>query len=277
MPVQIKDKVIIVTGSSAGLGRELANQLGKQGARVVMNGRNEERLNKVVREFTEKGYEVFGIAADAGSPDQSKRLVDETIEKFGRIDILVNNAGGGMRGVFEEMTKEGIQAVLNNNLMSAIYMTRYALPSIRESKGSIIFISSVAARFGFPILSIYSMAKMALTALIQSLRIELKGSGVHLGILYVGFVRDDPDKTIIGPDGSPVPGHSKPNSLTQSQLKVSKAVIRMIKRRKKRMTLSFVGKVMSFFAYLSPGLVSAVFSASTKRIRKIYQSGEEIR
>ena len=185
MPIQIKDKVIIVTGSSAGLGRELAKQLAQRGARVVMNGRNEERLNRTVSEFMAKGFDVHGIAADAGSPEQSKKLVNETLEKFGRIDILVNNAGGGMRGFFEEMADEGIQEVLNKNLMSATYMTRHALHSIRESKGSIVFISSVAGRFGFPFLSVYSMAKMALTALIQSLRIELKGSGVHLGILYV--------------------------------------------------------------------------------------------
>ncbi len=277
MADQVKDKVIIITGSSAGIGRELASQLGKQGARVVMNGRNEERLSKVVREFQDKGYDVHGIAADAGSPEQCRILVNQTLNKYGHIDILINNAGGGMRGVFEEMTPEGIQAVLNNNLMSATYMTRYALPHIKGSKGSIIFISTVAARFGFPELSIYSMAKMALTALIQSLRIELKGSGIHLGIIYVGFVRDDPDKTIVGPDGSPVPGHSKPGSLTQSQEKVSMAVMRMIRHRKRKMTLSLAGKVITFFAWLSPGLVSTVFSASANRIRKIYQPGKEIR
>ena len=274
MPTQVKDKVIILTGSSAGLGKVIANQLAQRGARVVMNGRNEERLNRVVGEFTEKGYDVHGIAADAGSPEQSKQLVDKTLEKYGRIDILVNNAGGGMRGVFEEMADEGIQEVLNKNLMSTTYMTRHALHAVRESKGSIIFISTVAARFGFPFLSVYSMSKMALTALIQSLRIELKGSGVHLGICYVGIVKDDPDKTIVSPDGSSIPSHSKPNTLAQSQEKVSKAVIRMIKRRRKKMTLSLAGKVMTFFVYISPALVSAVFSASTKRLRKIYKPGE---
>jgi len=276
MADRVKDKIIIVTGSSAGLGKELSRQLAKQGALVVMNGRNEERLNRVVREFKEKGYNVHGIAADAGSPENCKMLVDEARAKFGRIDVLVNNAGGGMRGFFEEMTDEGIKVVLNNNLMSATYMTRYALPHIKESKGSIIFISSVAGRFGFPFLSIYSMAKMALTALIQSLRIELKGSGVHLGILYVGIVHDDSEKTIIRPDGQSVPSPPKPNSLAQSQEKVSKSVIRMIKRRRKRMTLSLAGKVLTFFIYLSPAFVSAVFSASTKRVRKIYLPGEKI-
>jgi short-subunit dehydrogenase len=270
MSYNLKDKVAIVTGSSAGLGRELANQLGKRGASIVMNGRNEERLNRVVSDFRQNGYDVHAIAADAGAPEQSKMIVDQALERFGRIDVLVNNAGGGMRGLFEEMSEEGIRTVLNNNLLSATYMTRYALPHIRESRGSIIFISSVAARFGFPVLSLYSMSKMALTALIQSLRIELKGSGVHLGIVYVGFVRDDPGKTIVGPDGSPVSGHSKPGYLAQSQEKVSKAVIRMIRRRKRKMTLSLAGKVAAFFIRLSPALVSFVISASEKRIRRIY-------
>ena len=277
MPENLENKVAVVTGSSAGLGREISKQLALNGARVILNGRNEERLRKTVSLLREENLEVSGIAADAGSPEQAEMLVNRTLEKYGRIDILVNNAGGGMRGYFEEMIPAAIQAVLNNNLMSATYMTRYALPAIRKSEGSILFISSLAGRLGFPILSLYSMSKMALTALVQSLRVELKGSRIHLGILYVGFVRDDPDKSVIGPDGERVPGHSKPTRLAQSQQKVSKAVIRMITRRKRKMTLSAAGKVMGFFIRLSPSLVTAVFSAGSGRLKKTYCPEKEIR
>ena len=277
MPDSLENKIAVVTGSSAGLGREISRQLARCGATVILNGRNEERLRKTVSRLREEDLEVSGIAADAGSPEQAERLVNQTLEKFGRIDILVNNAGGGMKGLFEEMRPAAIQTILNNNLMSATYMTRYALPAIRKSAGSIVFISSLAGRLGFPVLSLYSMSKMALTALIQSLRVELKGSRIHLGILYVGFVRDDPDKTIIDAGGKPVPGHSKPKRLAQSQQKVSKAVIRMIKKRKRKMTLSLAGKVMGFFIRLSPSLITAIFSAGSRRLRKIYYPEKEIR
>ena len=250
-----KNKTVIVTGSSKGIGKAIAFVFLKHGANVVINARNKEQLYATKEEFKNKGYHPLAIVGDITKPQNCKRLVDTTTEQFGRVDYLINNAGLSMRGRFENINAEFFKSIVDANLMSGVYCTQAARPAIRETQWSIIFVSTIASIHGQPNMSPYCVAKIGLTALAQSLRIELAKSKVHIGLLRVGFVRNYPDKKVLYPDGSYVSIKRKGH---QTAEEVACAVLKMIRKKRFMMTLTLLGKTTSFLQCLFPGLVYRV-------------------
>ncbi|MBK8491643.1 MAG: SDR family NAD(P)-dependent oxidoreductase [Saprospirales bacterium] len=200
--MKLKDKVAIVTGSSMGIGRAIARRLGEEGATVVLNGRDTAKLARTHFQLSESGIEADSFPADISSPEDCRQLIVHTLRKYGRIDILINNAGISSKGFFEDTHPEIFQQVVDVNLLGSLYATREALPHIKASKGHILFISSLAGLRGIPFQCPYCLSKMAQTALAESLRAELYQKGTHVGIIYVGITKNDPEKRIIFSDGS---------------------------------------------------------------------------
>lgn len=258
---EFKDKVVIITGSSKGIGRTTAYEFLKLGAKVVINGRNSEKLEETKKTFIEQGYGLIAISGDVSNFNFCKDLIDKTIQEYGQIDYLINNAGLPMRGRFDELNETVIDQVIKSNLFSAAYCTKVALPYIKESKGSIVFISSLAGIRGLPNSSIYCASKMALKGLAQSLKIELAGTGIHIAIIEVGLTENDTDKRIIGKDGKtqPVKGGKH-----HTQLDVANAIIRSIYRKQFIKTLTFAGKLLRIVQWISPGFVHFLLSKTQK-------------
>ena len=136
-----KDKTVVVTGSSKGIGRTTALEFLKLGANVVINGRTPEKLDKTRQFFLEQGFEILAVAGDVTDFNFCKELIDKAVQKYGRIDHLINNAGLPMRGRFDELNETVIDQVIKSNLFSASYCSKLALPYLKETKGSIVFIS----------------------------------------------------------------------------------------------------------------------------------------
>lgn len=140
----MKDKVVIITGGSSGIGKALAAEFGRHGSRVLITGRDGDTLNQAVAELHQQGIDVVGFRADVSREEDNRLMAEEAIKQFGKIDILINNAGISMRALFSEVDLEVIRKVMEINFFGVLYATRYCLPEIVRNKGSVIGISSVA-------------------------------------------------------------------------------------------------------------------------------------
>ena len=254
----LSGKVVLITGSSRGIGRETARLVLEHGARVVVHGRNLAGA-EVTRAALGIPERTMALSADLTAPGQAQTLVDAILAAWGRLDLLINNAGLSMRGSFSELSPATVTAVIDANLLTAIAATQAALPALRASRGRIVFISSLAAIRGFPGVSLYSAAKMALTALHQSLRAEERGNGIASTVVYLAFTENDAEKTILGADGQPF-HHQRRWTMTQGQ--AARAILQATARGKREIALSAAGKVLLKAQAWVPGLVDRFVRAS---------------
>ncbi len=261
-----KNKVVIITGSSRGIGKSLAKELCKLGAGVVINGRDQERLEKLREEMHSQKYDVLAVQADVTQTSEADALIKKTVEYFGRIDMLVNMAGISMNAQFKDLEAVVFRQTMEINYLGSVFPTRAALPYIKESSGSILFISSVSGLIGLPNFSAYCASKMSLTALAESLRLELIETGVHIGITYVSFTRNELGKLILDPKGRRM---KKPEFDDQmrydSNLTVSRKIIRQLSKRKFRYNYSFYGRLILFMKSICPGFLFRVLAIARKR------------
>jgi len=213
--------------------------------------------------------QIMQIAGDMSDPEYFEQAINAILDRFGRLDILILNAGLSSYGTVEKTGDQTLYNVMKANTLGPFTGARIALPHIRKTKGSIVFISSLAGLHGIPHSSVYSMSKMALTALAQSLKTELTGQGIHIGILYIGFTQNDPEKMAVGPDGRIRPIQSRPGWVQQSSQKVARLILRNISRRRFRSTLSTMGKTMAFFSRYFPRLFQFYMRGMLKQAEKL--------
>ncbi len=254
-PDMWKDKVVIITGSSMGIGKKLAFEIGNKGGKIVLDARNKERLTTIERELYKAGVDVISFAGDISKNEDCVALCKFTISNFKRIDILINNAGIASIGSIEKINPEVFKNVVDVNLLGSVYMTKAVLPEIKKNKGSILYIGSIAGIHGLPDYSSYSCSKMALTALAESLRIELHNTGVHVGLAYLGFTENDPGKTFLDQNGSLISLPPRSKIKQEPVEKVVWRIMKMIEKRKFKSTFSFLGKVNNIVNRINPNIV----------------------
>ena len=185
------------------------------------------------------------------------------------MDVIVLTAGLSSYGLVEDTGDETLENVMRVNTLGPFIGARIALPHIRKTRGSIVIISSLAGLQGIPRSAVYSMSKMALTAMAQSLKTELTGSGVHVGIIYIGFTKNDPDKLAIGPDGSARPIQDRPAWVQQSPEKVAGMIMKNIRRRRFKMVLSPMGKLVAFMSRYLPRIYQYSMKGVLKQAEKL--------
>ncbi|MFT5166266.1 MAG: short-subunit dehydrogenase [Saprospiraceae bacterium] len=256
--MRLKNKVIIITGSSIGIGKAMAYEMCKEGAKVVLNARNPTRLDKTFQKMKAEGHEVAAIAGDVSNMEDCQKIVDHTVQVFGQIDAVVNNAGISMEGSFDELSPEVFRKVIEINYLGSIYPTKAALPYLKQTKGSIIFIGSVAGIRGIPNHAAYSSSKMSLTAIAEALKIELKQSEVHVGLAYVGFTENDLEKTIYNKDGKIIPQPKRDFIKAEPPQKVALRIINMIHKRKFKEVFTPLGKLNAFINRFFPAVVEII-------------------
>lgn len=270
MKYSINEKVVVITGSSMGIGKALANLLGHNRAKLVINARNEDRLQAAEKELKNQGYDVFSFAGDITSETECRNLIDATIRHFGRIDVLVNNAGVSMRGTIEQLSPEVISTVFKVNAIAPVMLTQMALPYIRKTKGSIVFISSLAGLRGLPLVSVYSAAKMALTAIVEALQVEMYSSEIHIGLVYVGYTEIEQGKMAIGADGKPVSLQERKGFFTATTEQVAIKILQSIMMRKRRTVVGITGKLYAMLVRYFPALVELMIRNAYGKTKKYY-------
>lgn len=186
------DRVVVITGASAGIGAALAEQLGQAGDAVVLVARRREELLAVA---ARAGQRALAIVADVSSRAEVRRVVAESLARFGRIDVWVNNVGRGITRVPSALTDEDLDEIMRVNVKSALYGMQEVLPHFKErNAGQIINISSMLGRIPFAtIRSAYGAAKHFLNALTANLREELQQShpGIQVTLVSPGVVRTE--------------------------------------------------------------------------------------
>ena len=271
MKTKFQDKVAIITGSSRGIGKAIAVELAKQGASIVLNGRNEERLKETENVIREINSNVVTFCCDVSDADASKQLIQTAIDRFGRLDILVNNVGVSMRGTVAELGADVFPKVFESNVYGTVNPTIPAIPHLRKTKGSIVFISSLAGIRGLPALSAYCSSKMALRAIAESIRLEEKKHGIHVGLIQVGITEIEHNKETISADGSLKVLKARDKSKVQTTEQVALATLKNIKKRKFITTLTGIGKLNKFMQARFPMLVEKII---LKNLHKFEEKSE---
>jgi short-subunit dehydrogenase len=183
-PNTFRDKVAIVTGASAGIGKSLAVRLASQGAKLVLAARRADRLEQVAVECRQRGGEALVFPTDVSDEAQCKALMEKCIDKFGKLDLLINNAGLAVSALFDEFPDLHLfKHTMDVNFYGAVYCTYYALPHLKQSKGRIVAISSVGGKAAIPYNTPYCASKYAMHGFYDSLRMELSAHNVSVTVV----------------------------------------------------------------------------------------------
>ncbi len=187
--MQLADRVAIITGASTGIGEALARLFAAEGARVALAARSQDKLRRLAAELGEE--RALAVPTDVADPAQVERLVARTVERFGGVDVLVNNAGIGLYSRLEDTDWEHFRQMWEVNFFGALRLTRAALPHLKQRRGTVVNISSVAGKVPLPYMGSYCATKFALNALSDALRMELAHAGVRVVVICPGRVRTE--------------------------------------------------------------------------------------
>jgi short-subunit dehydrogenase len=252
------NKVVIITGASSGIGLACAREFASRGASVIMASRNETLTNILAGEMVYEGYDAFSVRTDVTVEAECKNLITETITRYGRIDVLINNAGISMRALLSDVEIEVLKRVMDVNFWGMVYCTKYALPYLLESKGSLAGISSIAGFHGLPGRSGYSASKFAMQGFLESVRIENLKRGLHVLIAAPGFTSSNIRKSALAADGSPQGESPRQEDKMMPAEVVARHIISAINKRKRSLVLSSYGRTTLFLKKFAPEFLDRI-------------------
>ena len=251
----MKNKVVVITGASSGIGKALASLFFKRGARLVLVARTESKLVEMTSSINNLGGDAIYVVADVSNQLDCSNVIMQAVDKFGGIDILVNNAGISMRALFIDLNLTDFEKVMNSNFYGTIYMTKYALKYILERKGSIIGISSIAGHKGLPARTAYSASKFAMTGFLEALRIENLKKGLHVLIASPGFTASNIRQNALNSIGENQKESPRDEKKMMSAEEVAEHIVVAIQKRKNTLVLTSQGRLLVFLNKFFPNLV----------------------
>ncbi len=269
MPIwlpKMKNKVVIITGGSSGIGKAMAFVFGQEGAKIVISARHFEALEKVGAELTAEGIDNLAIVADVSIEADNRRLIDETIKKFGKIDILINNAGITMRSLFDDLDDiDVIKRVMDINFYGTVYATKFALPYIKATNGSIVGISSIAGYRGLPVRTGYSASKFAVNGFLEALRTELLKTDVHILTACPGFTSSNIRFSALDGHGNESGETVRDEDKMMSPEEVAFEILRAVKKRKRQLILTSKGRWTVFLNKWLPAITDRLIYKSLSK------------
>lgn len=250
----MKGKVVIITGASSGIGRALAKEYAKRGASLSIAARRIDLLNELKNELPDT--EILAIQTDITLENDCKNLIESTIQHYGRIDVLINNAGLSMRALFDDIELSAFKHVVDVNFYGTVFCTKYALPYLLSSKGSLVGIISVAGHVGLPARSAYSASKFAVRGFLDTIRLENLYTGLHVLVAAPGFTASEVRKSAITANGSPQGETPRAEEKMMSAEKCAYLIADSIEKRQRSLVLTFLeGKLSVFLSKYFPLLL----------------------
>lgn len=266
----IAGKVSLITGGSSGIGKQLAMDLAKRGANIIITGRDQERLQQAQAEMTILGYQVSGIVCDVTQQSQVDQLVVKVLADYGQLDILVNNAGYAVYETFEESDLTEILRLVDVNLLGVIRCIKGFLPSmIARRSGQIVNIASIAGRLIITPNGTYGAAKHGLVALSEALKYELGHFGIKVNVICPGRIETAffDHETFQKRAARPETKHTIPIE------KVSREIIRAIEKNR---YMTYVPSTLGLLVWLTnafPFIVKPLYGKLlSSRIQTLYAS-----
>jgi short-subunit dehydrogenase len=252
----LNGQVVVLTGASEGIGRALAIELSRRGLYLVLAARNPQRLEEVASECAAQGSVASVMPTDLLDPAQCRALIDAAVARFGRIDVLINDAGGTMWSRFDALDDLSVyEHLMKLNYLGAVHLTAAALRWLKQSQGRLVAVASVAGLTGVPERSGYAASKHAMVGFFESLRIELKDSGVSVTIIAPGFVRSEIHKRAIGPDGRPLGDSPLRQERVMTAEQCARLIVPAIERRRRLLIISWRGRIARWLKLIFPGIV----------------------
>ncbi|MGD9929896.1 MAG: SDR family oxidoreductase [Mangrovibacterium sp.] len=250
----MKDKIVIITGASSGIGKALAFEFAARGAKLVLGARRMDLLQNLRESLAPA--EVLIQQADVSVEADCRNLIDAAMERFGRIDVLVNNAGISMRAIFEEVELDVIRQLMDVNFWGTVYCTKYALPHLLETKGSVVGVISIAGFVGLPGRTGYAASKFAIRGFLDTLRIENMKKGLHVLVAAPGFTASEVRKAALTADGQKQGETPRKEEKMMSAEECARHIVCAVEKRKRELVLTFVeGKLTVFLGKFFPKLL----------------------
>ncbi len=252
-----RSRVIVITGASDGIGAELAVQLAERGHKLVLAARRAAALESVAAECSRAGGRNIVVPTDVTVEEDCRRLIERTIEAFGRLDVLVNNAGISMHATFDEITDwSTFERLWRVNCLGTIHCTRFAWPYLKKtlakSGGQIVGISSLAGRTGVPGRTTYCASKFAQTGFLEALRIEAAAHGITVTIVYPGVVATDLRRHGLNGRGESA-GISGLDETHAMPVEVcARLIVRAIERRRREVVMTAKGRLGLWLKLIAP-------------------------
>jgi short-subunit dehydrogenase len=251
MAEHFKNKVVVVTGGTDGIGKALVDLLLSQGAKVATCGRQHDKLYRLQSEYP--SHPLHAFVADVSNENDCRNFIASTIETFGGIDVLINNAGISMRALLKDLSTEVMHKVMDVNFFGAVYCTKFALDAIIARKGSIVGVSSIAGYRGLPGRSGYSASKFALQGWLEAIRTELMSAGVHVMWVCPGFTASNIRNAALDAKGAAQGESPLDEGSLMTAEECAMHILKAIEKRKRTLVLTFTGKRTVFMNKFFPG------------------------
>jgi len=252
------ESVVVITGASSGIGRELARQLADQGARLVLAARNAGRLEQVAAECRGRGGRALAVPTDVSVEGQCRDLIALAVSEYGRLDMLINDAGIAQTARLDRLPDLHLfERVVQVNLLGAVYCSYHALPHLKETRGRLVGISSLLGRLPGRGLTSYVASKHALAGFLDALRMELRRTGVSVTVVCPGYVVTEMAERSFGADGQPAgpAGRAIYNQKTMRVEDCARAILQGAARRQREIVLPSAARWLIALNPIAPGLV----------------------
>jgi NAD(P)-dependent dehydrogenase (short-subunit alcohol dehydrogenase family) len=263
-----ENKVVIITGSTQGIGLKTAEILLQKGARVVINSRHMEKVQAAIEQLSQYKQNVVGISGDVSDFEFCVELRDFTLQHFQKIDVLINNAGLASSGLLGSSTPKGLNKVFDVNVMGSIFPALACLEDLKKSQGAVLFISSVAGIVGLPGHAAYSASKRTLVSLAESYKNEWFDFGIFVGVNYPGFTENDSNKIMVLGDGSEQILEKRTDVKTLSLSHTASNIIKQIELRKFRSYSSLSASLVQIIYRMFPKISLVFIQIKRKRIMR---------
>ena len=259
-------KVIVLTGASEGIGAEFARQIAPQKPKLVLAARSLDKLDAVAAQCRAAGAEALCVRTDMGVQADTQALAAKAVEAFGGIDILINNAGVSGHAMFADVTDfKWYEDMMRVNHFGPLWLTHAALPHLKTSRGQIVGVSSLAGKVGVPGRTAYSPSKFATAGFHEALRIELRGTGVDVTMIYPGVVLTNIRLNGYGADGKPAgkSGLEEKGAMTVEEC--ARQMIAVIAARKRELVMTPKAKIGLWLKMIAPDMVDTMALNALKK------------
>ena len=249
-----KDKTIIVTGASSGIGLASARLFASLGANVVMAARSVEKMQEEAAAFPADTSRILCVKTDVSVEDDCRNLIEKTVERFGGIDIWVNNAGISMRAMFRDLDLKVLKSLMDVNFWGTVYCTKYALPWLLRSRGQVVGVISIAGYSALPARSGYSSSKYAIRGFLDTLRIEHMKDGLNVLVFAPGYTESNVRRAALTADGSQQGETPLEEGKLMSAEECAGRLAKGLRKRKSEIILTGLGKATVLAHRLFPRL-----------------------